>query len=340
MNAGQTWFSSTFALAELPWFEVRGGRLLTTDPDLGPVVDCHTHLALAYVRPMRVDLDALPGRVEHYLKMEHELELDVYVNRNFPPDDIREMKRDLVLRSVGGSGMRRTHTAAALCREMDELRIGASILLPVDYPVLSRNAETYLEVARERPALVSLGSVHPFARDVPGRLARQKALGARGIKFHPAVQAIAPDHPRSMELYRACAALDLPVLFHCGPVGIEPWLGRRLSQVKHYWRPIRENPDVAFVLGHSGALQWPMALDLAKRHDNVWLELSSQSLTGVSTILDEGPTDRVVYGSDWPFYHQSIALAKVLIATEGRPELRRRVLWDNAAGLFGLEAPA
>ncbi len=46
----------------------------------------------------------------------------------------------------------------------------------------------------------------------------------------------------------------------------------------------------------------------------------------------------MVYGSDWPFYHQAIALAKVLMATEDRPELRRPVLYDNAARLLKLLA--
>ena len=41
-------------------------------------------------------------------------------------------------------------------------------------------------------------------------------------------------------------------------------------------------------------------------------------------------------GSDWPFYHQATGLAKALLATEGDPALRRRVLYDNAASLFGL----
>jgi len=42
-------------------------------------------------------------------------------------------------------------------------------------------------------------------------------------------------------------------------------------------------------------------------------------------------------GSDWPFYHQVVPIAKVLLATEGQPEVRRRVLWENAARLFGLD---
>ena len=51
-------------------------------------------------------------------------------------------------------------------------------------------------------------------------------------------------------------------------------------------------------------------------------------------MLDRVPSDRIVYGTDWPFYHQALTLARVLLATEGAPDLRRAVLHDNAARLL------
>jgi len=51
-------------------------------------------------------------------------------------------------------------------------------------------------------------------------------------------------------------------------------------------------------------------------------------------LLAEGDTDRIVFGSDWPFYHPVLPLAKVLIALEGRPEVRSKILHDNAARLL------
>ena len=249
------------------------------------------------------------------------------------------MKRDLGLGSLSGGGMRRTHTAPNLAREMADVGVRVSVLLPIELPRLSWNAETYLEVTRGRSDLVSLGSVHPFGRRPLDRLAHQKSLGARGVKIHPAVQLVPADHPRAMAIYRTCADLSLPVLWHCGPVGIEPAAGRWCSQLKHYWGAVRENPDTTFVLGHSGALQMGLALELANSYPNVWLELASQSVSNVRTILERGPEDRIVFGTDWPFYHQAFGLVKVLIAAGDRLELRHRVLWENAARLFGLEAP-
>src|SRR5205814_1161344 len=137
---------------------------------------------------------------------------------------------------------------------------------------------------------------HPFARDVAGKLAAQKRRGARGVKVHPAVQLVGPDHDRAIRLYHLCGELDLPVLFHCGPVGIEPLVGRRLSHVRRYRRAVAECRETTFVLGHSGALEMEEALELAHAYDNVWLELSCQSLTNVRRIVDEAPPDRVLFG--------------------------------------------
>jgi predicted TIM-barrel fold metal-dependent hydrolase len=67
----------------------------------------------------------------------------------------------------------------------------------------------------------------------------------------------------------------------------------------------------------------------------VYLEIASQAPSSVRRIMERAPPDRIVFGTDWPWYHQSIGLAKVLIATWDRPALRRKVLWENTARLLG-----
>jgi predicted TIM-barrel fold metal-dependent hydrolase len=333
-------FESVLDLARLPYFEVREGRLALADPALGPAIDVHTHLALTYVLPNRVDLRRAPRPTEHYLPARgRPIDLEVYVNKNFTDDDLRRMRRDLVLGSFRGScGMRETHTIPNLEGEMRDLGIVRSVLLPVDMPVLSTNARRWLSAIVGHEALVGFGSVHPFRPGLARELDRQVAAGARGVKVHPAVQLISPENGRALRLYRLCGERALPVLFHCGPVDIEPEIGRRRSQVRLYERGIAECPETTFVLGHSGALQMEEALGFARRYPNVWLEVSSQSLGNVRRILAEAPPERLVFGTDWPFYHQGIQLAKVLIATEGKPDARRAVLYGNAARLLKLEA--
>lgn len=331
-----TRFENLYDLASLPWFDLRDGRLVVSDPTVPEAVDMHTHLALAFVRPMAVDLHRGHAKTEHYLPDDRAIDLDVYVNRNFTPGDLHDLERDLALKAVTASGMRATHTLPNLVREMGELRVSQSVLLAIDWPALSDNARTWLKAARGERSVVVFGSVHPYTTRVEEKLDEQKAMGARGIKVHPAVQLIKPDAERCIALYRACGARGLPVLFHCGPVDIEHALGRYLSQVRHYEKAIAECPDTTFVLGHSGALQRKEAVALTRRYPNVWLEVSSQSVTGIREILELAPNDRITFGSDWPFYHQAIPLAKVFIATDTDPKLRAAVLYDNAARLLGL----
>jgi predicted TIM-barrel fold metal-dependent hydrolase len=53
------------------------------------------------------------------------------------------------------------------------------------------------------------------------------------------------------------------------------------------------------------------------------------------TILHE-LIERLLFGTDWPFYHQAATLAKVLLVTEGRRDVRRAILRGNAERLLGL----
>jgi len=232
--------------------------------------------------------------------------------------------------------MRTTHTAPNLIRDMDALGITRSIVLPFDLPVGARNADSILEATRRYPELVSFGSLHPLDRNIDERLAAQKTAGAHGIKLHPNGQFIAPDHPKTVHLCGRCGAHGLPVLFHCGPVGIEPKAARKRSQVHRYERVIAEHPDTTFILGHSGALQHDVALGFADRYPNTYFELSCLGLGALRQVLDAVPNERLLYGTDWPFYHQALTLTRVLIATENDQPLRRAVLHDNASRLFGL----
>ena len=333
-----TSFESTLDLARLPWFEVRGGNHLVIAEDavdvVGPVIDMHTHLAMGFFRRLRIDLHAPTPTVAYYLPLTLPVDLDAYSNENFDAAAMFAMKADVSVLGLTGQGMRTTHTAPNLVRDMNALGIVSSVVLPIDLPVGARNADLLLEVARRYPELLPFGSVHPWDRDIDERLQRQQASGALGMKLHPNGQFISPDNPKTVHLCGRCGNRGLPVMFHCGPVGIEPAAARRRSQVERYERTIAENPDTTFVLGHSGALQYETAIEFAAKYPNTWFELSCLGLGALRRVIDTVPSDRLLYGTDWPFYHQSLTLARVLIATEHDPTLRRAVLHDNATRLL------
>ena len=337
MPSYPTTFGSTLDLARLPWFEVRdGNRLVVVDEAVGPIIDSHTHLAMAFLRPLKIDLQAETPATAYYLPLTLPVDLDAYSNTNLDDAAMFAMKLDLAALGLTAQGMRTTHTAPNLLRDMAGLGIERSVVLPFDLPVGPQNTDAILAACEPHEALVPFCSVHPLHRDIDERLERYRAAGAHGVKLHPNGQFIAPDHPKTVHLCGRCGAHGLPVLFHCGPVGIEPESARKRSQVARYERVIAEHPETTFVLGHSGALQHAEALAFADRYPNCYFELACLGLPALRQVLERVPSDRILYGTDWPFYHQALTLARVLIATEGDEALRRAVLHDNAARLYGL----
>src|SRR5690606_8181318 len=76
-----TRFPSLLDFVRLPWFSLsEQGRLVMSDASVGPIADLHTHLALAYVRPMSVELRKLHPETQHYLPSCCAIDLDVYAN--------------------------------------------------------------------------------------------------------------------------------------------------------------------------------------------------------------------------------------------------------------------
>lgn len=337
MTSYPTKLASTLDLARLPWFEVRdSNRVVVVDEAVGPVIDAHTHLAMGFFRRVPFDLHAETPTTAYYLPVTLPVDLDAYANTNLDDAAMFAMKLDVSVLGLTAQGMRTTHTVPNLLRDMEALGIERSIVLPIDLPVGAQNTDAVLAACAGHPELVPFCSVHPLRKDAEAALDRYQAAGARGVKLHPNAQFIAPDHPRTVHLCGRCGAKGLPAMFHCGPVGIEPKAAARRSAVARYERVIAENPGTTFVLGHSGALEHTKALAFADRYPNTYFELSCLGLPALRDVLDAVPAERILYGTDWPFYHQALTLARVLIATEGDEPLRRAVLHDNAARLYDL----
>ena len=83
-------------------------------------------------------------------------------------------------------------------------------------------------------------------------------------------------------------------------------------------------------------MQCDQAVALQKKYKNVILEVSCISLSQMEFLIDNADPDRIVFGSDWPFYHPCLQMAKVLMLTEDNLEFRTKLLYDNAARILGL----
>ncbi len=335
-------------LAELPWFDLDGeGHLRCTAEDLPPVFDAHAHLGMSLLFAPDVDLQARTERVHHLLDCDAddpgcELDLDVYINANFTPADLRALRMGAVAQLLWGSSAAATHTVPNLLAEMDATRVQRSLILPIAFglPFGDDLTERFMQAILDANAgdrLIPGASVYPGDPDAVTKLERYAKAGARAVKLHPAAQRFFPDAPDAMRIYEACGRLGLAVFFHAGRAGIEPEYTHQFTVMRNYEKMLGAFPNVQFILGHAGARDIGAAIPLARKYPNVWMEIHGQGVTRLNELIETLGPERLLFGTDWPFYHLAATLAKVLIVTEGKPAVRRAILSGNANRLFGFD---
>ncbi len=207
--------------------------------------------------------------------------------------------------------------------------------------------ETVAAACREYPdVFTGFGSVDPHKGEAAiAEVANIAALGLRGVKFHPSLQAFAPDDESFWPVFAACEQHRLPALFHTGTSGIgagQPGgQGIRLD----YARPIRLDPVAAafpgltVIAAHFG---WPWHLELiamALHKANIYLDISGWSPRRVPAEVIGEMRGRLrgqfLWGSDYPFLTPERCLAE-LRALDLDDDVLRQVLLGNAAGILGL----
>ena len=203
--------------------------------------------------------------------------------------------------------------------------------------------ETVAAACEQYPdVFAGIGSVDPHKESAVDEVANIAALGLRGVKFHPSLQAFAPDDPTYWPVFAACQQHGLLALFHTGTSGIgarQPGgQGIRID----YAHPLKldavaaAHPRLTVVAAHFG---WPWQMDLiavALHKTNVCIDISGWSPKRIPPEVVRELKGRLsgqfVWGSDFPFITPERCLAELdeLGLATGT------LLHDNAARILGL----
>jgi predicted TIM-barrel fold metal-dependent hydrolase len=109
-----------------------------------------------------------------------------------------------------------------LIKDMDEIGMDMSVLLPIDCSVaLGRkmsNDWVAEQVKKFPDRLIGFASVDPrMGKAAIIELERAiKQLDLKGLKLHPCIQEFYPHEKAYYPLYEKCVELDIPVTYHCG----------------------------------------------------------------------------------------------------------------------------
>jgi len=333
-------------LADLPWFELDSEqRLVCVDESIPKAIDVHCHLGMSVLFEPELDLLKEHPRTRHLLDCDDtnpgcDLDLDIYVNGNFSEEALSFLTKTIVAQGLWGSDYAETQTIPNLLREMDAMHVERSVLLPIEFGFWfgDRQTEKWRDaVARANTdRLISGFSVSPDDKNAIADMERHVKAGARVMKLHPPVQRFFPDDPSLDELYTRAAELGVIVFYHGGRAGIESEAAHPYAMPRHYEATFKNHPNLQCVIGHGGARDGDAMLELALKYDNVWLGTHGQGITHLDKMIEATNGERLLFGTDWPFYHVGASLAKVLITTDtpGRSIIREKLLRTNALELL------
>lgn len=205
-------------------------------------------------------------------------------------------------------------------------------------------------LARDDDRFVPLVAVEPVRVGVDASVAELETLvateGAAGIKLHPPLQGLDLSDESIWPVFEACRRLDVVVLSHSGPARSG---GRVGAGEPDAFRPVLAAfPGLRIVLAHLGGAAWRHTTGVAREFPHVRWDLCEiiESLAApnaptaeelVSLIHEIGP-ERVLMGSDFPWYDMGHTIALV----DELPGLSRgerdAILGENAAAFFRLDA--
>src|SRR6266581_2088228 len=207
--------------------------------------------------------------------------------------------------------------------------------------------ETVAAACRDYPdVFTGLGSVDPHKGGAAvAEVANIAALGLRGVKFHPSLQAFAPDDPAYRPVFAACERHGLLALFHTGTSGIGAGQPGGQGIGLDYARPIRLDavaaafPSLNVIAAHFGYPWHLELLAMALHKTNIYIDISGWAPKYIPAEVIREMKGRLqnqfVFGSDYPFIQPQRCLDE--LATMDIPEAAlHKVLTENGKKLLGL----
>ena len=151
-----------------------------------------------------------------------------------------------------------------------------------------------------------------------------------GIKIHASLQKSHINSPGYIHAYEIADKYKLPVLFHA-------W---GADQVKQAADVADRYKDTVIILGHAGFTSYEAklaAIDAIKKYDNIFIDtaISSAYEGALEWIVHQVGADRVLYGSDLPFFDCRHTLGKIALSKLSETD-KLKILSENSMKIFCL----
>lgn len=157
-----------------------------------------------------------------------------------------------------------------------------------------------------------------------------ETLGCRGIKLHCSLHDTSTEDSSYNLAWQTAQVHGCPVLCHVNRGPSPEFLSKLLD----------DHPDMKFIYAHvggGGREGLKPFVDVGNERDNLFYDLGVSVMPRgtLAWLVGQVPPSQILYGSDHPLNGFTFQLGRVLFA-DIPDALKRMILWDNAARIFGI----
>jgi predicted TIM-barrel fold metal-dependent hydrolase len=251
------------------------------------------------------------------------------------PDSLAERAIAALVENAPGAEPKTNGTISGLRESMKKYGVAKSVLLPI-----ATKPSQVSTINKSCKALMSddcipFGTLHPDIPSFRDEIALLKSLDVKGIKFHPEYQDFYIDDAKLFPLYEALEAERMIVVFHAGK---DPGPFSCDHALPPAFRKIHENfPRLRMSAAHMGG--WQVWNDVEKYSVDLPIYFDTAAVREYLPVPEfmrlagKHGTDRIVFGSDSPWYDQGIDIRWIseLPLTDDDKD---RILYKNAETLL------
>ena len=212
---------------------------------------------------------------------------------------------------------------------------------------VKRRNEWTFQMAKEYPELIPYPSVDPLMGEevmVEELLDRIENDAAPGLKIHPSEGCFFPNDRVLWPVYKACQDRDIPIISH-GGTGVSD-ADETYSAPMNFTDVLKDFPKLTLVIAHLGGGFFKDSVALSNEFPNIYFDTSAtvngareqpalSDEDAVDMIRNIG-TDRVMFGSDFPWYHPGQDLKRFL-GLNFTEEEKKALLADNAKRILKIK---
>jgi len=234
-------------------------------------------------------------------------------------------------------------TKDRLLKDMDSNGIAKAVVHQINPP--NKSCAVQMEdIVLSNNRILTFGSIHPYDENIDDKIKYYMYLHIKGWKLNPHVWGVDIDCDKSMTLIRKLSNTGLPILC-CSGIGLpKEMLLTKIPSSKTKKEVLTQSLDkfeivfntfqkTTFILAHSGCFEFDRAATLLQKYNNVHTDISIQPASNIKMLIDKIGSERILFGTDYPFVTQAFSILSVLRSTSNEKD-RKNIFSENAKKLL------